>query len=45
MRVQDLTPAGQRYFLRKTRPQMLFWGLVILGILGATAFRLYLALR
>jgi hypothetical protein len=45
LRASDLTPAGQRYFLQKTRAQFIFWAIVILALLFATGALLYFDLR
>ena len=36
LRATDLTPEGQKYFLEKTRGQMILWVLLILALLAAT---------
>jgi hypothetical protein len=38
-----LIPAGQEHFIRKTRPQMIFWRLVILSFLGLAGYIFYQA--
>ncbi len=35
---KDLTPIGQRYFLDKTRPQFIFWSLVILAMCAGVVY-------